>query len=85
MPSQRQRRQIIVLTPEEKRVVAFVAVMFVLGVVAMRYRATHPRPPQPPSYFEQKATKAAATRSKRAAADGRAPSGMPAPDDTPDD
>ena len=35
------RREIFVLTPEEKRTICFVLVAFVLGVVTKHYRATH--------------------------------------------
>ncbi|HWX18053.1 MAG TPA: hypothetical protein VNY07_15865 [Chthoniobacterales bacterium] len=39
------QRQIFVLTPEEKRVLVFVLVAFVLGLGAKHYRDTHPQPP----------------------------------------
>jgi hypothetical protein len=47
MSARRQvpRRQIFVLTPEEKRVLVFVLVAFVLGWGAKHYRDTHPQPP----------------------------------------
>jgi hypothetical protein len=47
MSARRQvpRRQIFVLTPEEKRVLVFVLVAFVLGLSAKHYRDTHPQPP----------------------------------------
>jgi len=47
MSARRQvpRRQIFVLTPEEKRVLAFVLVAFVLGLGAKHYRDTHPEAP----------------------------------------
>lgn len=35
----------LVLTPEEKRTVAFVLIAFLLGIVAMRYRQAHAVPP----------------------------------------
>lgn len=35
------RREIFVLTPEEKRTVCFVLVAFVLGLATQHYRATH--------------------------------------------
>jgi hypothetical protein len=38
------RRQIFVLTLEEKRTIAFVLVMFVLGLATARYRAAHSEP-----------------------------------------
>jgi len=42
------RRQIFVLTPEEKRTICFVLVMFALGVATKHYRENHPVPlPKP--------------------------------------
>jgi hypothetical protein len=38
------RREIFVLTPEEKRTITFVLLMFVLGVATLRYRATRSVP-----------------------------------------
>ena len=38
-------RQIFVLTPEEKRTVAFILCAFVLGLAAKHYRDAHPQPP----------------------------------------
>jgi hypothetical protein len=35
------RREIFVLTPEEKRTVCFVALAFVLGLATKHYRASH--------------------------------------------
>jgi hypothetical protein len=47
MSARRQvpRRQIFVLTPEEKRVLVFVLMAFVLGLGAKHYRDTHPQAP----------------------------------------
>jgi hypothetical protein len=42
----RVRREIFVLTPEEKRTLCFVLAAFLLGLAAARYRAAHP--PSPP-------------------------------------
>ena len=39
------RREIFVLTPEEKRTVCFVLIAFVLGLATKHYRDTHPLPP----------------------------------------
>jgi hypothetical protein len=39
------RRQIFVLTPEEKRTVAFILCAIVLGLAAKHYRTGHPPPP----------------------------------------
>jgi hypothetical protein len=35
------RREIFVLTPEEKRTVCFVLIAFLLGLATKHYRATH--------------------------------------------
>jgi hypothetical protein len=35
------RREIFVLTPEEKRTVCFVLIAFLLGLATQQYRATH--------------------------------------------
>jgi hypothetical protein len=40
------RRQIFVLTPEEKKAICFVLIAFVLGLATKHYRDTHPRPPK---------------------------------------
>jgi hypothetical protein len=42
MPPKRVRRDIFVLTPEEKRTVCFVLVAFVLGLATKCYRDAHP-------------------------------------------
>ena len=39
------RREIFVLTPEEKRTVVFVLIMFLLGLATAHYRAAHSLPP----------------------------------------
>jgi len=36
------RREIFVLTPEEKRIVCFVLIAFVLGLATKYYRMAHP-------------------------------------------
>jgi hypothetical protein len=41
----KKRREIFVLTPEEKRTVAFVLAALLLGIGAKRYRASHSPPP----------------------------------------
>ena len=38
------RRQLFVLTPEEKRTLSFVLIVFVLGIAAKSYRETHSVP-----------------------------------------
>ena len=56
------RREIFVLTPGEKKAVAFIAVAFLLGLGTMQYCATHPRPPQPPTAKELRHAKRGAGR-----------------------
>jgi len=41
------RRQIFVLTPDEKKAVCCVIGALLLGLATMQYRAAHPRPPVP--------------------------------------
>jgi hypothetical protein len=45
-PESRQspRREIFVLTPEEKKTLCFVLIMFVLGLTTAKYRAAHTIP-----------------------------------------
>ena len=43
--TRRSRRQIFVLTPEEKRTLSFVIVILVLGLGAKQYRQQHSIPP----------------------------------------
>ena len=52
------RRQIFVLTPEEKKAGLRVAAL-ALGLATQHYRAAHPRPPAPPTAQEQRAAKLA--------------------------
>jgi hypothetical protein len=42
---QSARREIFVLTPEEKKTISFVLIMFVLGLATAKYRAAHAIPP----------------------------------------
>jgi hypothetical protein len=39
------RREIFVLTPEEKRILSFVLIIFLLGLATAKYRAAHAIPP----------------------------------------
>ena len=39
--AQQLRREIFVLTPEEKRTICFVLIAFMLGLATKQYRATH--------------------------------------------
>lgn len=65
-PRQRARRQLFVLTPEEKRAVACVVGAFLLGLGTMHYRATHPRAPATPTAKEQRAAKETAGKTSAA-------------------
>ena len=66
----RVRRQIFVLTPEEKKAVACVLGALLLGLATQHYRATHPRPPPPltakQQYAAERAARAATARSRSA-------------------
>ncbi|HEU0207856.1 MAG TPA: hypothetical protein VFQ78_02655 [Candidatus Udaeobacter sp.] len=53
----RPGRQIFVLTPEERRTIAFVLCALVLGVATKHYRDAHPRPPKPLPAKEQRTAK----------------------------
>jgi len=57
-PGSRQstRRQIFVLTPEEKRTVCFVLIMLLLGMATAKYRAAHAIPPSKVAVNETAAT-----------------------------
>ncbi len=91
--TKRIRRQIFVLTLEEKKAIACVLGAFVLGLATMHYRATHPRPPPPltprEEYAAKKAARAntsrahAARRQAAAAAEPR-PTAAPGSDDDGD-
>lgn len=58
------RRQVFVLTPDEKRAAACVIGAFLLGLGTMYYRSQNPRPPPPPSAAEQREAKRATTRAR---------------------
>ena len=45
--SKKARREIFVLTPEEKRTVCFVLIAFVLGLATKHYRESHFPAPSP--------------------------------------
>jgi hypothetical protein len=55
---QSARREIFVLTPEEKRTICFVLIMFLLGSAAAHYRAVHSIPPSKIAINETAATAA---------------------------
>jgi hypothetical protein len=63
------RRQVFILTPDEKKTIACVLGAFLLGLGTMHYRAKHPRPPAPPTAAQEKEAKRAAARERS----GRAP------------
>jgi hypothetical protein len=44
-PPKKDRRQFLVLTPEEKRTVSFILVAVALGLGARKYRQKHSVPP----------------------------------------
>lgn len=62
------RRQIFILTPDEKKAAACVIGAFLLGLGTMQYRAKNPRPAPSPSEKEQQAAKRSAASQKRSAA-----------------
>ncbi len=66
----RGRRQIFILTQEEKKAVACVLGALLLGLATKHYREIHPRPPPPPTarehYAAQRAAKATAAQSRSA-------------------
>jgi hypothetical protein len=53
---QKTQREIFVLTPEEKRTLCFVLIMFVLGLLTAKYRAAHAIPPSKIAVNETAAT-----------------------------
>jgi len=57
-PGSRQspRREIFVLTPEEKRTLCFVLIMFLVGLATAKYRAAHAVPPSKIAVNETAAT-----------------------------
>jgi hypothetical protein len=52
------RREIFVLTPEEKRTISFVLIMFLLGLATAHYRVAHSIPPSKIAVNETAATTA---------------------------
>ena len=52
------RREIFVLTPEEKRALCFVLIMFLLGLATAKYRAAHAIRPSKIAVNETAATTA---------------------------
>jgi hypothetical protein len=67
-PRNAPRRQVFVLTPEEKRAAACVVGAFLLGLGTMQYRSKHPRPETAQTAKEQRAAKAKAAKSPRPSA-----------------
>jgi hypothetical protein len=64
------RREIFVLTPEEKRTISFVLIMFLLGLVTAKYRASHAIPPSKIAVNETAAT---TSRPAQKRAEGKRP------------
>ena len=50
------RREIFVLTPEEKKTVCFVVIVFLLGLATKCYRDSHPSLPKPTVSARERAT-----------------------------
>jgi hypothetical protein len=59
------RREIFVLTPEEKKTVCFVLVAFVLGLATKCYRDAHPAPATKPPVARGHATPGPSPTSRR--------------------
>jgi hypothetical protein len=51
----KNRREIFVLTPEEKRAVCFVLIAFLLGLLTQHYRSAH-RPPSSTTELKENVT-----------------------------
>ena len=78
------RRQVFVLTPDEKKAVACVLGVLVLGLATMRYRAAHPRSVPAPVVEEQEVTEtppAAKPRKSASPRPRRRKKAPPAPDE----
>ena len=72
-PKPQRRRQIFVLTTEEKKTIVFILCAFILGLTVKHYRDAHPVPPRPLSAKEQRAVK------KTAHLHGKPPAISPSP------
>ena len=70
--AQKSRRQIFVLTPEEKRTVVFIVGALILGLGTKHYRQKHFVPPARPAVVET-AQNAAISAEERAEAKRRKP------------
>jgi hypothetical protein len=64
------RREIFVLTPEEKKTISFVLIMFLLGLATAKYRAAHAIPP---SKIAVNATAATTSRPAQKRAEAKRP------------
>jgi hypothetical protein len=67
-----RRPQVFVLTPEERRIVAFILCALALGVATKHYREKHPNPVQQPTAKEHHLAKKVANP-KRASPSPAAP------------
>jgi hypothetical protein len=63
--AKRPRREIFVLTPGEKKAVAFTLATLMLGLGTMAYRSKNPRPPAPLTQKEQREAKQLERRLQR--------------------
>ena len=80
-PRKPPRRQVFVLTAEEKRVVAVIVGAFLLGLGTMHYRANHP--PTPAALKEKEVRGKKATAGKATAASASASPTVRPPRRTP--
>jgi hypothetical protein len=63
--SKNLRRQIFVLTPEERRTVCFVLAAFVLGLITKHYRAAHSTATGPGTEINARASASPSPEAKR--------------------
>lgn len=64
-PPKPVRREIFVLTPEEKRTICFVLIAVLLGLATKHYRDTHPPLPKPAIRADGKASPRPVSREAR--------------------
>lgn len=63
--AKRARREIFVLTPQEKKTICFVLIAFVLGLATKFYRDRHPTPSSKPTTAAHRHTMPKASASPR--------------------
>lgn len=87
--AEKVRRQVFVLTPEEKKAVACIVAAFLLGLGTMHYRATHARPPPTPTareqYLAKRTARETAARARSARGQAEVARATPTPDQTEED